>query len=239
MQVPRNFQQSPIFKFGVQHLSNKKVDNMDWQLLIKIDDHRHRKNKRVGYAFEAINKESIWIGLNLTSAFCLVFSFFFFLVPAALFDQVNYEQCTDVRFIRPTNSTFQSIFIKNGSYGTIHTFKNYFATVFSVSTKISSIQTNKTRSFWDAIAMAKAHQPQQFRKLQWRHFCKPRSQVFFTSLCSQRSKHLEKICNNRRGPRWQEQPIFTRLQYLRQQGMQFKIMVVPRVRCSCNGLSSN
>ena len=51
---------------------------MDWQLLIKIDDHRHRKNKRVGYAFEAINKESIWIGLNLTSAFCLVFSFFFF-----------------------------------------------------------------------------------------------------------------------------------------------------------------
>ena len=25
-------------------------------------------------------------------------SFFFFLVPAALFDQVNYEQCTDVLF---------------------------------------------------------------------------------------------------------------------------------------------
>ena len=39
--------------------------------------------------------------------------------------------------------------IKNGSHGTIHTFKNYFATVFldfgfqfSVSAKISSIQTD-------------------------------------------------------------------------------------------------
>ena len=29
-------------------------------------------------------------------------------------------------------SFFSKTFIKNGSYGTIHTFKNYFATVFSV-----------------------------------------------------------------------------------------------------------
>ena len=32
--------------------------------------------------------------------------------------------------------------IKNGSHGTIHTFKNYLVTVFSVSVKISSIQTD-------------------------------------------------------------------------------------------------
>ena len=33
----------------------------------------------------------------------------------------------------PTNITFQQLFfIKNGSHDTIHTFKNYFATVFSV-----------------------------------------------------------------------------------------------------------
>ena len=32
--------------------------------------------------------------------------------------------------------------MKNGSHDTIHTFKNYFVTVFSVSAKISSIQTN-------------------------------------------------------------------------------------------------
>ena len=32
--------------------------------------------------------------------------------------------------------------IKNESHSTIHTFKNYFATVFSVLTTISSIQTD-------------------------------------------------------------------------------------------------
>ena len=32
--------------------------------------------------------------------------------------------------------------IKNGFHGTIYTFKNYFATVFSVSATISSIQTD-------------------------------------------------------------------------------------------------
>ena len=33
------------------------------------------------------------------------------------------------------------VFIKNEYYGTNHTFKNYFATVFSVFNKISGIQT--------------------------------------------------------------------------------------------------
>ena len=32
--------------------------------------------------------------------------------------------------------------IKNGSYSTIHTFKNYFTTVFSVFNKINCIQTD-------------------------------------------------------------------------------------------------
>ena len=31
--------------------------------------------------------------------------------------------------------TFQQFFIKNGSHGTIHIFKNYFATIFSVLAK--------------------------------------------------------------------------------------------------------
>ena len=34
--------------------------------------------------------------------------------------------------------------IKNGSYGTIHIFKNYFATVFSVFSKISSVRIDLT-----------------------------------------------------------------------------------------------
>ena len=35
----------------------------------------------------------------------------------------------------PQTSLFSNFFIKNGSHGTIHTFKNYFATVFSVFNK--------------------------------------------------------------------------------------------------------
>ena len=37
-------------------------------------------------------------------------SFFFFFVPAALFDQVNREQYTDALFIVTINSTFQPLF---------------------------------------------------------------------------------------------------------------------------------
>ena len=44
----------------------------------------------------------------------------------------------------PQISLFSNFFIKNGFHGTIHTFKNYFATVFSVFSfsKINSIQTD-------------------------------------------------------------------------------------------------
>ena len=54
------------------------------------------------------------------------------------------EQCIHTLFMDPQISFFINFFIKNGSYGTIHTFKNYFATVFSVFSfsKISSIQTD-------------------------------------------------------------------------------------------------
>ena len=37
---------------------------------------------------------------------------------------------------------FNKTFIKNGSHGNIHTFKNYFAIMFSVFSKISGIQTD-------------------------------------------------------------------------------------------------
>ena len=47
-------------------------------------------------------------------------------------------------FMDPQISLFSNFFIKNGSHGTIYTFKNYFATVFSVFSfsKISPIQTD-------------------------------------------------------------------------------------------------
>ena len=46
------------------------------------------------------------------------------------------------RTVHGTHSHFIQKKIKNESYSTIHTFKNYFATVFSVSTTINSIQTD-------------------------------------------------------------------------------------------------
>ena len=42
------------------------------------------------------------------------------------------EQCIHALFTNPHISFFINFFIKNGSHGTIDTFKNYFATVFSV-----------------------------------------------------------------------------------------------------------
>ena len=39
----------------------------------------------------------------------------------------------------PQTSFFKKIFIKNGSYGIIYTFKNYFITVFSVFNKINRV----------------------------------------------------------------------------------------------------
>ena len=58
------------------------------------------------------------------------------------------EQCIRALFMDPQILLFSNFFIKNGSHGTIHTFKNYFVTVFSVFSfsKISYIQTDP-RSF--------------------------------------------------------------------------------------------
>ena len=42
----------------------------------------------------------------------------------------NHEQFIYARFMDSQIPLFNNFFIKNWSYGTIHTFKNYFATVF-------------------------------------------------------------------------------------------------------------
>ena len=85
--------------------------------------------------------------------------FFFFLLCAMIVDLIQCEQCTPPQLFQhilinfsatflsrdPQISLFNNFFIKNWSHGTIHTFKNYFVTVFSVFSfsKISSIQMNQ------------------------------------------------------------------------------------------------
>ena len=88
----------------------------------------------------------VWFATKPTSTFLRFFSmfssFFFFFFQPAIVDFVNCEQCIYVLFTVPQITLFSNFFIKNGSHNTIYTFKNYFATVFSVSAKISSIQTH-------------------------------------------------------------------------------------------------
>ena len=80
--------------------------------------------------------------LKPTSTFLLhVFLFFFFFQPAIV-DFVNCEQCICILFTVPQITLFSNFFIKNESHNTIYTFKNYLATLFSVSAKISSFQTH-------------------------------------------------------------------------------------------------
>ena len=76
----------------------------------------------------------VWIVLkNTTSVSVSVFAFFFFFLGekriSVAFMLFQWVPCTVHRTYKPL---FNKIFIKNGSYGTIHTFKNYFATMFSV-----------------------------------------------------------------------------------------------------------
>ena len=51
----------------------------------------------------------------------------------------------------PQTSLFSNFFIKNGSHYTIHTFKSYFATVFSIFSKINSIQTHPYFQTWSTL----------------------------------------------------------------------------------------
>ena len=79
---------------------------------------------------------SVWLQL-LTSMISLlrVFLpfFFFFKLQLLTNSPVNsaHQHCPRV----PQTPLFSIIFIKNGSHGTIYTFKNYFANVFSVFSK--------------------------------------------------------------------------------------------------------
>ena len=77
--------------------------------------------------------------LRFITAFFSFFFFFFF--SAAIVDFVNCEQCICALFTIPQITLFNNFFIKNGSHSTIYTFKNYFATVFSVS--VFSFSKNK------------------------------------------------------------------------------------------------
>ena len=65
--------------------------------------------------------------------FILVRFLFFF--PAVIIDFSPVNSALVHCSWDPQTPLFSNFFIKNGSHGIIHTFKNYFATVFSVFNK--------------------------------------------------------------------------------------------------------
>ena len=61
-------------------------------------------------------------------------------------------------------SFFNKTFIKNWSHGTIHTFKNYFAIMFSVFGKISSIQTDSKKQHLSTVSKSYSKYKQSIHK---------------------------------------------------------------------------
>ena len=120
------------------------------------------RNSRIGWYVEF--KYPFGLGWSCVYicefTFCSFFFFFFSCVSEsnaatvhALFMNsshkgwlFNSEKCIRALFTDPQISLFNNFFIKNGFHGTIHTFKNYFATIFSVSVKISLIQSDSKYS---------------------------------------------------------------------------------------------
>ena len=78
--------------------------------------------------------------LRLASCIYVATFFFFFFWEKHVSVTLCRTSESCVLFTRPTNFFFNNFFIKNGSHGIMHTFKNYFTTVFSVFNKISGIQ---------------------------------------------------------------------------------------------------
>ena len=88
-----------------------------------------KKKKKLSFLLESYFVP-VWIVLK--AAFVFVLSHFIFFSTATFdFSTVNSAPvyCSRV----PQITLFNNFFIKNGSYNTIYTFKNYFATMFSVS----------------------------------------------------------------------------------------------------------
>ena len=80
----------------------------------------------------------VWI--ESTSSVSAFYVFFFFFSLRSTF------QCISVGSVhslwKSQTSFFNKTFIKNESHCTIHTFINYFVTLFSIFSKISGIQTD-------------------------------------------------------------------------------------------------
>ena len=98
---------------------NQKLSCRSWWFRLRLDSLKLRLRLRLVlffFLFSRVLEECGYCSLN-SSRKCWLF---------------HHEQCICVLFTDPLIPLFSNFFIKNGSYGTIYTFKNYFATVFLV-----------------------------------------------------------------------------------------------------------
>ena len=80
--------------------------------------------------------------------------FFFFFTP--LRSTFKYFPVSIVYYLRDPQTFFSNkTFIKNEFHSTIHTFKNYFITVFLIFSKISCIQTDLTHYISSLLILSK------------------------------------------------------------------------------------
>ena len=87
---------------------------------------------------------TVWIVMNPAACFSFTFSLFFFSCAWSITSHGFTVQGTKITIHALFITVHALKNIKNGSHGTIHTFKNYFATVLSVFNfqTISLIQTD-------------------------------------------------------------------------------------------------
>ena len=74
----------------------------------------------------------VWIALISAASVFPQFFFFFFSFKPQWLTRSSVNSALMHYSRTPQTPLFINFFIKNGSHSTIHTFKNYFATVFSV-----------------------------------------------------------------------------------------------------------
>ena len=102
-----------------------------------LHDFSHESARR--YCASAFHN-SHFLLLSSSSSF-----FFFFQSVVVYFSTVNSVRVHYLRDLQ--TSLFSNFFIKNGSHSIIYTFKNYFATVFLVFSKIICIQMDQLHNF--------------------------------------------------------------------------------------------
>ena len=112
------------------------LKRLSWSLYLSFNDVDYKQKPTSCCAFERY-LIPVWIEL-LCVCVCVFFFFFLFCFWRGAFCLFQWVLCSqDLQ-----TSFFTKTFIKNGSHDTIHTFKNYFATMFSVFSKIRGIQTH-------------------------------------------------------------------------------------------------